>query len=142
MKTKIVWLTIYAVIASLSFAAGAGFFGEHATRTNVDWVFITVSLLTAFVFPPLALFYARSRTSQPFLRPSFMRGFNGGWWSDPLQCLRVSILVLGCLVLGALLSLQHASAQGIMVFWWQSTLLLGFVLGERLAYRLFRGDIA
>ena len=71
-----------------------------------------------------------------------MRGFNGGWWSDPLQCLRVSILVLGCLVLGALLSLQHASAQGIMVFWWQSTLLLGFVLGERLAYRLFRGDIA
>ncbi len=33
-------------------------------------------------------------------------------------------------------------ANQVMVFWWQSTLLLGFVLGERLAYRLFRGDIA
>lgn len=136
------WQVIYLAVLGLSMAAGAGFFAQTASRTNVDWIFVFITLVTSLALPSIALRQTRSRTTIPFRRPSFKRGFEGGWRTDPLQCLRVTILVAGGYAVGASLSLPHASAQGIMMFWFQLALFLGLALGERVAYGLFRRHVS
>jgi hypothetical protein len=138
---QLLWPVFYAVFASFAVAAGAGMFGASYLHTNVDWVFVAVSFVFCLAFPPMLVSYACRRNSISLQRASFIRGVRGGWWSDPLQLLRVSILLLGGLVLGALFSLPPAGIQSTMVFWWQAAMLLGLIIGERVAYVLFRKQI-
>jgi hypothetical protein len=137
-----IWPAIYAALVCFSALAGAGVFGTSSLHTNVDWVFVALSFLLCLTFPSLAVLYARSHAAQPFSRASLFRGLRGGWWIDPLQCLRVSILLLAGLLFGALFSLQNANVQSIMVTWWQAAMLLGLVIGERAVYVLFHHNIA
>jgi hypothetical protein len=137
-----IWPAVYAALVCLSALAGASVSGASSSRTNVDWVFVAISFLLCLVFPSLVLLYARSRAALPFSRASLFRGLRGNWWSDPLQCLRVSVLLLAGLVFGALFSLKNADAQSIIVMWWQAAMLLGLVIGERAVYVLFRHNIA
>jgi hypothetical protein len=136
------WPILYITMFILAAMGGAGAFGQNFEKTNVDWVFIAISFFSLLAFPPLIVSFALGRNPKVLLRASFWRGFRGGWRVDPLQLLRVSILLLGGLVLGSLRSLPEASPQSNMLMLWQAGMLLGLVLGERIVYVLFRSKIA
>lgn len=137
------WLLLYATIFVASLFLGAGVLGqEDLSRANIDWYFVAISFVGGLVFPTLAMWQARDRKLTPVPSPSFLRGLRGGWWSDPLQWLRISVLSLSGWFLGALVSAQGASAQSVMALYWKGCLTLGFLLGEVLARKAFRKDIA
>jgi hypothetical protein len=135
-------LLLFIALGLLGLASGAGLLGKSGVETNVCWTFTAISFALCLAFPPLAVLYARSRSAAPLPRPSFARGFQGDWWSDPLQCLRATLVFLAGLVLGGGFSAIGADGQGVMLFWWQVAMLTGLVLGERVVYVAFHKDIA
>ena len=83
--------------------------------------------------------------SQPDLKaPSFYRGLAGGWWTYPLQCLRLSTLLLVGWFVGSLFTLGQAGARHdvVMYVYWKGALAIGFVLGDLVARYIFRDDIS
>ncbi len=136
------WLLLYAAIFAASFLLGGAFGQEDLSRANIDWYFVAICFICGLVFPTLAMWQARDRKLTPVPSPSFLRGLRGGWWSDPLQWLRISVLSLSGWFLGALVSVQGASGQSVMTLYWKGCLTLGFLLGDVLARNAFRKDIA
>jgi hypothetical protein len=139
---KRIWPYIYLALFAAAFLGGLSAFGGTQGHTNVDWAFVGVSFFGLLVFPSLAVGYARSRTTNRLPSASFLRGFVGGWWVDPLQCLRVTTLLVSGLCLGSLFTLPHATSQSTMIVWWYIAMTLGSIAGELLALRAFRGNIA
>ncbi|RDS79633.1 hypothetical protein DWU98_16315 [Dyella monticola] len=58
-----------------------------------------------------------------------------------MQCLRTGNLLLGGYVLGSLITLPHVNSQGVMCVWLLAAMLLGFLIGEFVALKKFRGSI-
>ena len=139
---KQIWPYIYLALFAAAFLGGLPVFGHVQEHTNVDWVFVVVSFLGLLIFPSLAVGYARSRTSSRLPSASFSRGFRGGWWVDPLQCLRLTTILVSGMFLGSLFTLPHATSQGIMIVWWHAAMALGLIAGELVAVKTFRGSIA
>lgn len=139
---KRIWPYIYFALFAAAFLGGLSAFGDTQGHTNVDWVFVGGSFFGLFAFPFLAVGYACSRTTTRLPSASFSRGFVGGWWVDPLQCLRVTTLLVSGMCIGSLFTLPHATSQGVMIVWWYIAMALGLIAGELLALRAFRGNIA
>ena len=139
---KRLWPWIYLALFAAAFLGGLSISGTTHGRTNVDWVFVAVSFLGLLVFPSLAVGYVRSRTTTRLPAASFSRGFRGGWRADPLQCLRVTSLLLSGMFLGSLFTLPHAASQGVMMVWWYAAMALGSTAGEFVALKTFRGGVA
>jgi hypothetical protein len=139
---KRLWPWTYLVLFAAAFLSGLTIFGQAQSRTNVDWVFVAVSFLGFLAFPSLAVGYARSRTANRLPVASFWRGFRGGWWVDPLQCVRVTSLLLMGLFLGSLFTLPHARSQSVMLVWWDAAMAAGSTVGELAALKAFRGSVA
>jgi hypothetical protein len=139
---KRIWPYIYLVLFAVAFVGSLPIFGKAQGHTNVDWIFVAASFLGLLIFPSLAVGYARSRSTNLLPSASFSRGFRGGWWVDPLQCLRLTTLLVSGLFMGSLFTLPHATSQGIMVVWWQAAMAFGLVAGELVAVKTFRGSIA
>jgi hypothetical protein len=139
---KRLWPWIYLALFAATFLAGLLIFSKAQGHTNVDWAFVAVSFLGLLVFPSLAVGYARSRTTTRLPAASFSRGFRGGWWADPLQCLRVTSLMLSGMFLGSLFTLPHATSQGVMIVWWYAAMAFGLTAGELVALKAFRGSVA
>jgi hypothetical protein len=139
---KRLWPWVYLASFAATFLGGLSIFGKTQGNTNVDWVFVTVSFLGLLVFPSLAVGYARSRITTRLPAASFSRGFRGGWWADPLQCLRITSLLLCGMFLGSLFTLSHATSQGVMIVWWHAAMALGSTAGELVALKTFRGSVA
>ena len=137
------WLLLYAAIFLASLLLGAGVFGQDdLSHANIDGFFVGISFTGGLICPVLAMWQARARGLTPVPSPSFFRGLRGGWWSDPLQWLRISILSLCAWFVGALVNAKGASGQREMAIYWKGFLALGFLLGEVLARKAFRQDIA
>ena len=136
---KRLWQGIYLLLTGAAFLVGAGLFGKSFGQTNVDWVFVLLSFLICTTFPKMAISYARNRQPNPLPRPSLSRGFVGGWWTDPGQCVLLTTLLLCGWFLGSLFTLPHANHQGIMIVWWQGAMALGLVVGRYLVRSWFRG---
>ncbi len=139
---KRLWQCVYLALFVATFLGGLQVFGKTQGHTNVDWAFVTVSFFAFFVWPSLAVWHARSRTTTRFPTASFSRGFRGGWWADPLQCGRVTSLLLSGMFFGALFTVPHATSQGIMLVWWYAAMALGSIAGELVALKTFRGSVA
>jgi len=137
---KRLWQGIYLLLTGAAFLVGAGLFGKSFGQTNVDWVFVLLSFLICTTFPKMAISYARNRQPNPLPRPSLSRGFVGGWWTDPGQCLLLTTLLLCSSFLGSLLTLSRADHQGIMLICWQGAMAIGFVVGGFFARSAFRGS--
>jgi hypothetical protein len=137
---KRLWQCIYLLLTAAAFFAGTGVFGKSFGQTNVDWVFVSLSFLICTAFPKMAISYARNRQPNPLPSPSLSRGFVGGWWTDPGQCLLLTTLMLCGSFLGSLLSLPRADQQGIMLIWWQGAMAIGLVIGSFFARTSFRGS--
>jgi predicted Na+-dependent transporter len=137
---KRMWRCIYLLLVAAAFLAGTGLFGRDFGQTNVDWVFVLISFLTFAAFPKLAISYACHRKPNHLPSPSLSRGFVGGWWTDPAQCVLLTAMLLCGWFLGSLLTLPQANHQGIMIVWWQGSMALGIVVGGFLARSAFRGS--
>jgi len=136
---KHMWRYIYLLLAAAAFLVGTGLFGRDVGQTNVDWVFITLSFLACAIFPQIAISSVRNRNAKDLPSPSLSRGFVGGWWTDPGQCVLLTTLLLCGWFLGSLFTLPHANHQGIMIVWWQGAMALGLVVGRYLVRSWFRG---
>jgi hypothetical protein len=141
MKRLWTFVYIFLFVICLLGGSGMGLFGAKYPRTNVDWYLIAICFVGFFIFPFLAIGHARTRTTKLLPRPSFSRGFTGGWWVDPLQCLRLSILLLCGSLLGSLFAVLHADAQGVMTVFLKAAMLLGLVAGDLAARGKFRDSI-
>jgi hypothetical protein len=138
---KRLWPWVYLALFAAAFCGGLSAPGKTQGHTKVDWVFITISFFGLLVFPSLVVAFARSRTTTSLPAASFSRGFRGGWWADPLQCLRITSLLLSGMFLGSLFTLPHATSQGVMVVWWYAAMALGTAAGELVALKAFRGSV-
>lgn len=143
MHLRRVWPWLYAGLFLAGLLTGAGVFGqEDLSHTNIDWFFLAASLVVGLLFPFGAMWQSRTKRLTPVPSPSFLRGPIGGWWRDPFQWMRICILAMGGASVGALTGWDGASDQGAMVVYWKASLALGFLAGDLLARRAFRGDIA
>lgn len=138
---KHMWPYIYLLLAAAAFLAGTGLFGRDFGQTNVDWVFVTISFLLCAAFPSMAISSVRNRSANHPPGPSLSRGFIGGWWTDPWQCILLTTLLLCGWFLGSLFTLPHTNHQGIMIVWWHGAMALGFLVGGVLARRGFSGNV-
>jgi hypothetical protein len=139
---KRLWPYIYFTLFLAVILGGLSNFGKAQGHTNVDWIFVSISFLAFLVVPSFAVGYARSRTTTRIPAASFSRGFRGGWRVDPLQCVRVTSLLLSGMFLGSLFTLPHATPQGIMMVWWHGAMALGSTAGDLVALKTFRGSVA
>jgi len=108
---------------------------ERTAKTNADWIFVTLSFVMMCLFPLAALAYSRRIGIDSFRLPSLDRQ-PLGWWRDPLQPLRISLVSIGLTFVGACFALPKADHRGIMIFWWYGAMTLGLFIGERLVYRI------
>jgi hypothetical protein len=138
---KRLWPYIYLSLEVAIFLCNTGLLRQNYGKTNVDWIFITISLLTTAFFPTVAVSYARARAIIDPPRPSFSRGFVGGWWTDPWQCLLLSTASSWAWFLGSLFTLPHANQQGIMIVWWKGAIAIGLLVGGVIASKRHRGKI-
>lgn len=138
---KRLWPYIYASSAIAIFLCNTGLLRQNYGQTNVDWVFITISFVMMAIFPSMSISYARSRLIIDPPRPSFSRGFRGGWWTDPWQCLLLMVVWGWAWFLGSLLTLLHASQQGVMIVCWKGAIAAGLLVGSVIAQKRYRGKI-
>jgi hypothetical protein len=136
-----IWPYIYAALFVIFFLLGADVAHKDYGNTNVDWILISIVFVISLIFPSWMISSARFRTRSRLPRASFFRAPSISWWTDPLQCLRTGNLLLGGYVLGSLFTLPHISPQGVMCTWLMTAMLLGFVFGEFIALKKFRGSI-
>jgi hypothetical protein len=138
---KRLWPCIYASSALAIFLCNTGLPRQDYGKTNVDWAFITISLITMAIFPSMAVSYARSRLIIDPPRPSFSRGFKGGWWADPWQSLLLMTVWSWAWFLGSLFTLPHANQQGVMIVCWKGAIAVGSLVGSVIAHKRYRGKI-
>jgi hypothetical protein len=128
------WKLVYLAGAFLSVATGfLGLSAERTAKTNVDWVFITIGFVATCGFPLAAVAYSRRIGVERFRRPSLDRS-PLGWWRDPLQPLRVTLVSTALCFLGAGFALPKADHKGVMIFCFYAVAAAGLFVGERLAY--------
>ena len=138
---KRLWPYIYWSLTVAIFLCNTGLVRQNYGRTNVDWIFITISLLTMALFPSMAVSYARTRAIIDPPRASFSRGFVGGWWTDPWQCLLLMTVWAWAWFLGSLFTLLHANHQGVMIVCWKGAIAIGLLIGDTVARKKYRGKI-
>ena len=138
---KRLWPYMYLASAIAIFLCNTGLLQQNYGQTNVDWVFITISLVVMTIFPSMAVSYARARLIIDPPRPSFFRGFKGGWWSDPWQCLLLMTVWAWSWFLGSLFTLPHANQQGVLLICWKAALAIGLLVGSVIARKRYRSKI-
>ena len=111
------------------------------TPTNADWIFISISFFMLWGFCPLAVAFGFAHSKKEFFeKPSWTRQ-PLGWWTDPLQPIRISLVSSLAVVLGAATGLSRADEQGMMLFLWYVSITLGLFFGERTSYWIYRKRI-
>ena len=69
-----------------------------------------------------------------FRRPSLDR-HPFGWWRDPLQAGRVTLVATALWSAGAVCALPRADHRGTMIFWVLVAWSAGMFIGERIVFR-------
>jgi len=140
---KLFWAALNLVSIGLSVWIGyAEMEPQRLSQANPDAVFFTSVLLTMIFFPVATVWYSIRFEKQTTLhRPSWRR-FGRDWWHDPLQCLFFTCWCTGAMVLGAALRLRGTSQTGFWMFMFFVAMFLGLLIGQVVAYIVFREHIA
>ncbi|MCX6981439.1 MAG: hypothetical protein NTV08_11900 [Verrucomicrobia bacterium] len=136
-----------AAAINVMFMIGSGMRGfmsldpGNSARTNVDIYACTAAFL-GFAFFAVASPWSslRNKRCEVIPRPSFFR-VSIWWWSDPLQCLWLSIFYCGAMCVGALLRAFSTTDRGLWLFWIYVSMFAGLLLGTLLAHWIFRKRI-
>jgi hypothetical protein len=137
------WTILNSIAVVLALRGGyTSLTPEKLHRTNPEPVLCLILLLGVPVFALLSIGYSLRRSKTNLLaRPSWARNpFN--WWGDPLQSLFVATCIMGATALGS--AVQHP-AFGSVGFWMlgvYSCIAIGLLVGQILAYRIYRERIA
>lgn len=137
-----IWPIIYSVLFAVALVGSHKVtWPDPQTPTNADWIFVSISFFTIWGFCPLAVAFGFAHSKKEFFeKPSWTRQ-PLRWWSDTLQPIRVSLVFSLATVLGAATGLSRADEQGLMIFVWHLSILLGLFLGERTTYWIYRKKI-
>ncbi len=137
---KYVWLAVNTGFIILAFWTGYGEMAPEKLRgTNPDQFLCLAVLIMIPVFVLGTLWTSRSRCPS-FRRPSWDRN-PLRWWTDPLQALFVTTLIMLAWAIGCQL---HISGSGTIGFWTVAVywcIFLGLVIGQVLGYIIFRRRI-
>src|SRR6185312_6416403 len=136
---KRIWPFVYLAIFAMSFWGGTRPF--DASHTNIDWIAISIAFVLFGIFPLLAVEHACKRWVQEPPRWSVFRGFKGLWWTDPLQCLFLTTVLMAGHSLGSLLTLPHDDAKQTLIVWCNAAILFGFLVGDFAVWVRFRSSI-
>jgi hypothetical protein len=141
-KEMKIWPVIYSVLFVAILVASHEATWPHPQKpTNADWIFISISFFTLWGFCPLAVAYGFNRSRKEFLEKPTWTRHPLGWWTDTLQCIRISLVFSLATVLGAATGLSRADEQGKMIFLWHVSITLGLFLGEKTTYWIYRKKI-
>ena len=144
MLMKRIWPWIYLGLFLIALLGETRvLWNRRAWNASPHWDSVIGAAAMGLLFPPLAVWFAKFRGKSHLIAPSFFRGFAGGWWTDPLQCLHLAALLSVGSFVGSLLTMSRASAQNdaVMHVYWNGALAIGFVIGNIIARYVFRKDI-
>jgi hypothetical protein len=132
------WLSANIALVLASIWAGYNEMSPgRLQHTNPDAIFCLCVLVVMSLFAVGTLHL--SKTAR-FRRPSLNR-FSLNWSGDPLQALFLSTLVCLGLVVGSLTRVLNSGAVGFWTVAFNCSLFIGLVVGQLVAYRLYRGRI-
>lgn len=137
-KSGRIWIIFNVMLVTLSVWTGyAEMSPTRLDRTNPDIVLCIAVLVGALTLAIGTVHLAKVRHLR---RPKWDRlPFN--WWTDPLQALFVvTWCSLGC-VIGSLFRVGGSGAIGIWTVVVFSSVFIGLLIGQVLAYRLYRNRI-
>lgn len=122
---------------------------ETLRRTNPDPILCAILLVIMPLFALGTVYYSKYRWDQenkilahPFKlrKPSWDRN-PINWWGDPLQSLFISTCYVGAMAIGASLRHPEISSVGFWAFGVYCSFAIGLLVGQLLAYRIFRERI-
>ncbi|HUJ33132.1 MAG TPA: hypothetical protein VLY23_17760 [Candidatus Acidoferrum sp.] len=122
---------------------------ETLRRTNPDPILCGILLIIIPLFALGTVYYSKYRWDQenkilarPFTlrKPSWSRN-PINWWGDPLQSLFISMCYMGAMAIGASLRHPEISSVGFWTFGVYFCFAIGLLVGQLLAYRVFRERI-
>jgi hypothetical protein len=137
---KYLWriVNVVAVVTS-PWAGYKALAPEKLSRTNVDPALCLSLSIVMPLFVLGALWFASGQCDS-FRRPSWDR-FPINWWYDPLQALFITTLGALGFAIGAQLRFHFVAPLGywtVVLYW---CIFFGLVLGEVIAYPIFRHRI-
>jgi hypothetical protein len=141
---KLFWGAALNVVA-IGLSVGIGYAEmepQLLSQANPDAVFCTVVLLGTIFFAPYTVWYSIRGAKQSTLRRPSWRRFAIDWWHDPLQCLFLTSCCAGAMMVGAALRLPGTSQTGFWMFMFFASMFLGFLIGQVVAYVVYREHIA
>jgi hypothetical protein len=137
------WPTLNVMLVGLSVWTGyAEMEPQRLSHANPDIVFCTVVLLGMIFFPVATVWYSIRGAKQSTLRRPSWRRFSIDWWHDPLQCLFLTCWFTGGMAAGAALRLPRTSQTGFWMFMFFVCMFLGLLIGQFVAYAVYREYIA
>jgi len=121
-----------------------GFFGKKYQQGSetLNWNAIGTAAAMLVTMPTALVAFGLSRSGKTNMaRPTWDR-HPFGWWTDTLQPLRASTLLMAALALGAVARLPDASAHERMIIFGFLAMAVALIAGEGLAYTVFKRRIA
>jgi len=140
---KYFWIVLNSTAVALSLLGGyKSMAPERLRHTNPDAFACLAVLIGMPVFAILSVGYSIDRWEKsPLQRPSWNRNpFN--WWGDPLQSLFISTLIMAATALGSALKRPTFGSIGFWTMGVYICFVVGLLLGQIFAYRIFRKHIA
>jgi hypothetical protein len=139
---KLFWAAFNVLLIGLSVLMGYyEMEPQQLSKANPDAVFCTSVLLSAIFFSIATVAYSIHGEKQSSLRRPSWRRWSIDWWHDPLQCLFSASWFTGAMVVGAALHLRGTSETGFWMFMFFASMLLGLLIGQMIAYAVYRKHI-
>lgn len=122
---------------------------ETLRRTNPDPILCGILLVIMPLFALGTVYYSKYRwdednkiLARPFMirKPSWNRN-PINWWGDPLQSLFISMCYMGAMAIGAFFRRPETTSVGFSTFGVYCCFAIGLLVGQLLAYRIFRERI-
>lgn len=120
---------------------------ERLRHTNPDPILCLILLVIIPMFGVWTVYYPIRRSTnsiiqRPFkLRPGSWNRNPINWWGDPLQSLFISMSYMAAMAVGAALRRPAFGTVGFWTFGVYCCLAVGLLIGQLLAYRIFRERI-
>jgi len=140
---KIFWAAFNVLFIGLSVLTGYYEMGpQQLSKANPDAIFCTSVLLIMIFFSVATVGYSIHGEKQSSLRRPSWRRWSIDWWHDPLQSLFSASWFTGAMVVGAALRLRGTSQTGFWMFMFFASMFLGLLIGQVIAYVVYREHIA
>jgi hypothetical protein len=139
---KNIWYFLNIALVALALPGGYNSLSPEKLRNkNPDAIFCGLILLVMPLFALWSVNYSIRRSNHSRLaRPSLSRN-PLNWWRDPLQSLFISTCVTLSMAIGSALRHPTIGSVGFWMVTAYTCFALGLLIGQILAYRIYRENI-